>query len=93
MNSFSHEELIADLKQRGLYRQLRTIDLVTGTRVCRAGRSLVNFASNDYLGLTQHPKLKLAALTVNCGLCAAVLVPLKVTRFVLPLDELLPIVI
>jgi hypothetical protein len=39
------------------------------------------------------PKLKLAALTVNCGLGAALLVPLRVTRFVLPLEELLPIVI
>jgi len=39
------------------------------------------------------PKLKLAALTVSCGLGAAVLVPPRVTRFVLPLDELLPIVI
>ena len=39
------------------------------------------------------PKLKLAELTVNCGLGAAVLVPLRVTRFVLPLDELLPMVI
>jgi len=39
------------------------------------------------------PKLKLAALTVSCGLGVAVLVPPRVTRFVLPLDELLPIVI
>ena len=39
------------------------------------------------------PKLKVAALTVNCGLGAAVLVPLRVTRLVLPPDELLPIVI
>jgi hypothetical protein len=39
------------------------------------------------------PKLRLAALTVNCGLGAVVLVPLRVTRFVLPLDELLPIMI
>ena len=61
MNSLSNEELIADLKQRSLYRQLRTIDAVDGTRVNRAGKSLVNFASNDYLGLTQHPKLKMAA--------------------------------
>ena len=57
----SYEELIADLKQRSLYRQLRTIDAVNETSVSRAGRSLVNFASNDYLGLTQHPQLKLAA--------------------------------
>ena len=39
------------------------------------------------------PKLNVAALTVNCGLGAAALVPLRVTTFVLPLDELLPIVI
>ena len=39
------------------------------------------------------PKLKLAALIVNCGLGAAVLVPLRATTAVLPLDELLLIVI
>ena len=33
------------------------------------------------------PKLKLAELTVNCGLGAAVLVPLKVTCAVEPVDE------
>jgi 8-amino-7-oxononanoate synthase len=60
-SGYSYEELIADLKQRALYRRLRTLDEVDGTRVTRAGRSLVNFASNDYLGLTQHPKLKTAA--------------------------------
>jgi hypothetical protein len=37
------------------------------------------------------PKLKVPALTVNCGLGAAVLVPLKVTSVVLPLEELLMI--
>jgi hypothetical protein len=37
------------------------------------------------------PKLKLAALTDNCGLGVAVLVPLRVTRLVFPLDELLAI--
>ena len=39
------------------------------------------------------PKLKLAALTVNCGLVAAVPVPLSATTAVPPLDELLLIVI
>ena len=35
------------------------------------------------------PKLKLVALTVNCGFGAAVPVPPKVTTAVLPDDELL----
>jgi hypothetical protein len=39
------------------------------------------------------PKLKVAALTANCGLDAAVLVPLTVTKVVFPLDESLLIVI
>jgi hypothetical protein len=39
------------------------------------------------------PKLKLAALTVNCGLGAPVLVPLSVTCPVEPVDESLLIVI
>ena len=60
-SSNSYEELIAELKQRSLYRQLHTIDAVNGTSVSRARRPLINFASNDYLGLTQHPKLKMAA--------------------------------
>ena len=39
------------------------------------------------------PKLRLAALTANCGLGAAVLVPLKATTAVELVDELLLIVI
>jgi small neutral amino acid transporter SnatA (MarC family) len=39
------------------------------------------------------PKLKVAALIVNLGLGATVLVPLKATTTVLPVDELLLIVI
>ena len=39
------------------------------------------------------PKLKLAALTDNCGLAAAVLVPLSVTTVALPVEELLLIAI
>jgi hypothetical protein len=39
------------------------------------------------------PKLRVAALTANWGLGAPVLVPLKVTRVVPPLDELLMTVI
>jgi hypothetical protein len=39
------------------------------------------------------PKLRLAVLTDNCGLSAAVLVPLRSTTVVAPVDESLLIVI
>jgi hypothetical protein len=39
------------------------------------------------------PKLRLAALTANCGLSAAVLIPLRATTAVEPVDESLLIVI
>jgi hypothetical protein len=39
------------------------------------------------------PKLRLAVLTANCGLGAAVLVPLRVTCALEPVDESLSIVI
>ena len=39
------------------------------------------------------PKFNLATLNVNCGLGAAIPVPLKATADVPPLDELLPMMI
>jgi 8-amino-7-oxononanoate synthase len=43
-----------------LLRRVRTIDEVDGTRIVVGGQSLINFASNDYLGLAQHPALRAA---------------------------------
>ena len=50
------------IREQGLYRELRQVDSPQGTRIAVAGRTLINFSSNDYLGLTNHPALKDAAV-------------------------------
>ena len=48
-------------EEQRLQRALRWIESSNGTEVVWQGRKLINFSSNDYLGLAQHPKLKDAA--------------------------------
>ena len=43
-----------------LLRHVRTIGEVDGPRVVIEGKTLLNFAGNDYLGLAQHPALRAA---------------------------------
>jgi 8-amino-7-oxononanoate synthase len=57
-------DLFQKLEQRradGLYRKRQVLDSPQGARVLRGGRMLVNFCSNDYLGLAAHPDLVAAA--------------------------------
>ena len=56
-----YEGILSDLRARSLLRELRTIEEVAGPEVMVDGRRFINFASNDYLGLSQHPFLKIAA--------------------------------
>ena len=53
---------LAALRQQGLYRELRRVDSPQSTRLRLAGQSLLNFSSNDYLGLANHPALRAAAV-------------------------------
>jgi 8-amino-7-oxononanoate synthase len=59
------EKFLADELERiqtaGLRRALRLIDSPQGAEVRCDGRSVANFASNDYLGLAAHPNLRNAA--------------------------------
>jgi len=51
-----------NLKQQGLYRKLRVLDGTPESHTTYDHKSVVNLSSNNYLGLTTHPKLKQAAL-------------------------------
>ncbi|MGI8808482.1 MAG: glycine C-acetyltransferase [Acidimicrobiales bacterium] len=59
--AFLDEEVEA-LRSRHLYRGLRVLTSAQGPVVDVDGRTLVNLSSNDYLGLTHHPRLRAAAL-------------------------------
>ena len=48
---------VAERDRNGLLRRARTLDAARGTRVISDGRELLNFCSNDYLGLAQDPRL------------------------------------
>ncbi len=52
---------IVQRERDGLLRRLRAIEAARGSRVLVDARELLNFCSNDYLGLAQHPDV-IAAL-------------------------------
>jgi 8-amino-7-oxononanoate synthase len=51
-----------EIREQGLYRELRRVDSPQSPRLTLDGRPLLNFSSNDYLGLANHPVLKEAAV-------------------------------
>jgi glycine C-acetyltransferase len=51
-----------DLKQRGTHFTLRVLEEPQSPECIIDGKRVLNLASNNYLGLTTHPKLKEAAL-------------------------------
>jgi glycine C-acetyltransferase len=56
------EDEVADLRSRGLFRPLRVMASEQGPVATVDGREVLSFSSNDYLGLTHHPRLREAAL-------------------------------
>ena len=59
--SYLGDELNA-LKQQNLYRRLRILDDEQKARTSFDHKSVVNLSSNNYLGLTTHPRLRQKAM-------------------------------
>ncbi len=57
----SIESELAELRTRSLLRKLREFDTAQQPAMETAGKQLINFSSNDYLGLATEPALKEAA--------------------------------
>jgi glycine C-acetyltransferase len=60
LQTFSDE--LESLRAEGMYRSLRVINGAQGSRVELDGRQVLLLCSNNYLGLADHPALKLAAI-------------------------------
>ena len=69
-----------EIRDAGLWRELREIESAQSTRVTLDGREFINFSSNDYLGLAAHPALGRAIagwhiegpfLSAETGYCGA----------------------
>jgi 8-amino-7-oxononanoate synthase len=52
---------LEQIKSAGLYRRLRRVESDQGPTLMIDGREVVNFSSNNYLGLANHPALAAAA--------------------------------
>jgi glycine C-acetyltransferase len=53
---------IAALKSKGIFRMPRVLQTAAGPRVRMDGRDIIQLSSNNYLGLTTHPKVVTAAV-------------------------------
>ena len=51
------ESELTGLRQRGRERQLESRDGAQGATISLNARTLVNFSSNDYLGMAAHPRV------------------------------------
>src|SRR5689334_20851047 len=60
LDAFAKSKL-AGLERTALRRTLAETERVDGVWVTRDGRRLLSFSCNDYLNLSQHPRVKAAA--------------------------------
>jgi 8-amino-7-oxononanoate synthase len=61
MNTSLIQTELESLRDKGLYRSLRCVEGDQGPTLLIDGREVINFSSNNYLGLANHPALREAA--------------------------------
>ena len=63
------DERLEEIRERGLYRKLRSVSGPQGPRVLLDGRPVLLLCSNNYLGLADHPRVREAAAeaAMRCG--------------------------
>jgi glycine C-acetyltransferase len=64
------KERLAELESQGLATRPRTLEGPTGARARFDGRDVINLASNNYLGLANHPRMNAAASSAAAELGA-----------------------
>lgn len=78
MTPDSIRDELEQLKERGLYREMRRVEGEQGPTLILEGREVLNFSSNNYLGLADHPALREAAKAAidryGCGSVASRLI-------------------
>src|SRR5690625_4117900 len=60
LDTFLNEQ-ISDLKSRGLYNEIETVEGANGPVITISGKKLINLSSNNYLGLATDERLKKVA--------------------------------
>ncbi len=58
----SLKQSLRALKEKNFYRSLEISDSAAGSHIRIGNESLINFSSNNYLGLANHPKVKQAVV-------------------------------
>ena len=48
---------IAEIKEAGLYKEERLIESAQQAAITVKGKEVLNFCANNYLGLSNHPRL------------------------------------
>ncbi|KHE67438.1 glycine C-acetyltransferase [Halobacillus sp. BBL2006] len=66
MKGFEYlQQQLDEMKEEGTFRQLIPLESAQGSKVKIKGKEVIQLSSNNYLGLTSHPKMKEAAARAN----------------------------